>query len=108
MTKMNMYIINFYVPETHLEQVKLAMFGAGAGQIGNYSSCAWQVQGAGQFKPLEGSNAFIGKINQLEEVVEYKVEIVCKEENIAAAISALKHSHPYETMAYYITKSEAW
>lgn len=105
---MRFYIINFYVPATHVEQVKLAMFEAGAGKIGNYSNCAWQVQGEGQFMPLDGSNPFIGKINQLEKVIEYNVEMVCEEESMPAAMAALKKSHPYETMAYCVTKSEVW
>jgi len=43
-----MYKIVFYVPESHLEAVKQVMFGAGAGKIGNYDQCAWQVKGNGQ------------------------------------------------------------
>lgn len=101
-----MYIISFYVPENNLEQVKSALFDAGAGRIGQYSSCAWQVKGEGQFMPLNGSNAFIGEINRLEKIMEYKVEMVCSEEHIHAAIAALKTSHPYETPAYHVIRCE--
>lgn len=52
------YKLCFYVPVTHIEQVKQAMFAAGAGTIGNYDCCAWQVLGVGQFRPLAGSQAF--------------------------------------------------
>lgn len=97
-----MYMLYFHVPETHVEQVKNAIFAAGAGIIGNYSHCSWQALGQGQFKPLAGSNAFIGEVNQLETVAEYKVETVCAANCISAVIAALKKAHPYETPSYQI------
>lgn len=103
-----MYLINFYVPETHLEKVKSAMFEAGAGKIGKYSNCTWQVAGQGQFMPLVGSDPYIGQIHQIEKVKDYKVEMICAQDKLDAAIAALKKSHPYETMAYYLTKTEVW
>ncbi len=102
-----MYILNFYVPESHLKIVKEAIFAAGAGQIGSYSHCAWQTLGQGQFKPLVGNHAFIGKTNQLEIIDEYKVEIVCEKKYLTGAIAALKLAHPYETPAYYVLMAEA-
>ncbi len=101
-----MYKICFYVPITHAEQVKEAMFNSGAGKIGNYGCCAWQVLGEGQFMPLAGSHAFIGEKNRLEKVKEYKIEIVCANEHIHAVIAALKKSHPYEEPAYQVFKLE--
>jgi structural hemagglutinin/hemolysin toxin protein RtxA len=98
-----MYKICFYVPETHLEEVKNAMFAQGAGKIGDYSCCAWQVLGEGQFLPLDGSHAFVGKKNQLEKQPEYKVEMVCSPHFIHEVIAALKNTHPYEEVAY-----QAW
>lgn len=95
-----MYKICFYVPESHLDIVKDALFIAGAGQIGQYDCCAWQSKGEGQFRALQGSNPFLGELNRLEKVVEYKVELVCAKQNIGFAIQALKASHPYETPAY--------
>ena len=71
-----MFQICFYVPATHAEEVKNALFRAGAGKIGNYSHCAWQVLGEGQFLPLSGSKAFIGSEDSLEKVPEYKVEVI--------------------------------
>lgn len=101
-----MYKISFYVPENYVEQVKTALFEAGAGKIGQYSHCAWQVKGEGQFMPLNGSNAFVGEINQVEKVIEYKVEMVCHEDCIHMVITALKKSHPYETPAYQVMRVE--
>lgn len=100
-----MHILCFYAPITHVEAIKNALFAAGAGKIGNYTHCAWQTLGEGQFMPLAGSDAFIGAVNQLEKVPEYKVEIVCSDDVVSATIQALKTSHPYEEPAYYLLKS---
>jgi len=94
-----MYKLVFFVPESHLEAVKSAVFSAGAGHIGNYDQCCWQVSGQGQFRPLAGSNAFIGEIEQLEYVPEYRVEMVCEDALIQSAVAALRAAHPYEEPA---------
>ena len=89
-----MYQISFYVPASHVEQVKNALFAAGAGRLGGYEHCAWQTLGQGQFKPLPGSKPFSGKVDQPESVAEYKVEMICVENNITAAVQALLAVHP--------------
>lgn len=101
-----MFKICFYVPTTHVAQVKEAMFAQGAGKIGNYGCCAWQTLGEGQFMPLENSKAFIGEKNKLEKVPEFKVELVCDEKYIRDVIAALKKSHPYEQPAYQVFRIE--
>jgi len=101
-----LYRIEFYVPETHLELVKEALFAAGAGRVGDYDKCAWQTRGTGQFKPGKNSSPFIGSAGELETVVEFKVELVCVEELLAAAIAAMKAAHPYEEPAYAVLKLE--
>ncbi|MDG0978992.1 MAG: YqfO family protein [Halieaceae bacterium] len=93
----------FFVPETHLEFVKLAVFEAGAGQIGNYEHCCWQTLGAGQFKPMSGAAPFIGQSGQLEVVSEYRVELVCDDAYLKGAVLALRRAHPYEEPAFDIT-----
>ncbi len=102
------YKICFYAPVSHVEEIKTAMFAKGAGKIGNYSCCAWQVLGEGQFMPLAGSHSFIGAEGQLEKISEYKVEMVCEETHINDVINALKKTHPYEEPAYQVTKLENW
>lgn len=97
-----MYAIHFYVPNSHLEAVKTAMFAAGAGQIGAYDSCAWQTKGQGQFRPLDGSKPFIGRKGEVEGVDEWKVEMVCDDDRVEAAVAAMKQAHPYETPAYLV------
>ncbi len=95
-----MYKLCFYVPESHLEQVKAAVFAAGAGRIGDYDHCCWQVLGQGQFRPLAGSNPFLGQVGEEERVPEYRVELVCDGASIRAAVQAMKCAHPYEEPAW--------
>ncbi len=95
-----MYKLGFYVPESHLDAVKQAVFSAGAGQIGNYDSCCWQTLGQGQFRPVEGSQPFIGEQGQLEQVPEYRVEMVVDSSCIRAVVDAMNMAHPYEEPAW--------
>ena len=99
--------IEFYVPETHLEEVKNAMFAAGAGRVGDYDCCAWQTLGQGQFRPLAGSDPFLGERDKVERVSEYKVEMVCEQELQAAVIAAMQSAHPYEEVAYCVLRIES-
>ena len=101
-----MYKLIFYVPENDAELVKESVFKTGAGTLGNYSHCSWETKGLGQFKPLTGSNPTIGSQNKLEKVEELRVEILCSNENIKAAVHALKDSHPYEEPAFEVISIE--
>lgn len=97
---MRLYQIYFYVPPSHLETTKQALFAQGAGKIGDYAECAWQCQGQGQFKPLSGSQPFCGQMQQLETIEEYKVELVCAGDKLWAVLRELLRVHPYQTPAY--------
>ncbi len=95
-----MFKLCFYVPESHLEKVKTALFKVGAGKIGDYDCCAWQALGQGQFRPLQGSQPFLGQQGKIETVAEYKVEMVCEDHLVKLAVDTLKKCHPYEEPAY--------
>ena len=95
-----MYKLTVFIPDKALESVKTALFKAGAGTVGNYEQCCWQIQGVGQFKPLSGSTPHIGKPDSLETVDEWRVEMVVDDAVIKAVIRALQQAHPYETPAY--------
>ncbi|MCG8480086.1 MAG: NGG1p interacting factor NIF3 [Spirochaetales bacterium] len=97
-----MFKLMFFVPEPQVEEVKFAVFDAGAGRIGNYDCCAWQTLGTGQFRPLPGSNPFIGSSGYIERVPEFRVEVLCRPEVVRAAIRALIRAHPYEEPAYEV------
>lgn len=104
---MNCWRIDVYVPESHAEVVKDAMFEAGAGRIGNYDRCCFQIRGKGQFRALDGSNPFIGTPGGgTETVEEVKIEIICKDSCLKDVLSALKKAHPYETPAFQYWKVE--
>ncbi len=90
----------FFVPESHLQQVKMALFEEGAGRIGDYDCCCWQVKGQGQFRPLDGSKPFLGQAGRIETIDEYKVEMVCDDSLIAKVVDRLLQVHPYEVPAY--------
>lgn len=94
------YKVEFYVPATHLEEVKNAVFDAGGGRLGNYDNCCWQSEGTGQFRPCAGSKPFIGTQGAVEQVTEFKVEFICGGDCLKPVIAALKKAHPYETPAY--------
>jgi hypothetical protein len=95
-----MFKLCFFVPESHLETVKSALFAAGAGRIGAYDSCCWQVLGEGQYRPLKGSQPFLGQQGQVNRLAEWKVEMVVADELVDASIAALRQAHPYETPAF--------
>ena len=99
-----MYKLCFYVPEADLEMVKSALFGAGAGKIGDYDQCCWQVKGRGQFRPLEGSDPTIGAQGEVETLDEWKVELVCEDALIKQVVVALQAAHPYEEVAFEVTQ----
>ncbi|MFZ2288534.1 MAG: YqfO family protein [Halopseudomonas yangmingensis] len=101
-----MYKLVFFVPESHLEPVKQAVFDAGGGRIGNYDRCCWQVLGQGQFRPLAGSQPFLGCTGELEQVAEWRVELVCEDVEVPAMIAALRRAHPYEEPAFDLWRLE--
>ncbi len=95
-----MYKIVFYVPLNYSERVKDALFNAGAGTIGRYDRCCFEISGIGQFRAMDGSNPFVGEKGELKKLTELRVEMVCAKPYIKKAIAALKAAHPYEVPAY--------
>lgn len=92
-----------YVPLNYMEQVKQALFNAGAGEIGAYSECSFSVMGVGSFKPGDVSNPTIGKAGgKREMVMEQKLEVLVPADKIPKVLHALKAAHPYEEVAYEI------
>ena len=92
----------FFVPESHKKAVKQAVFSQGAGRYEGYDCCSWETLGTGQFKPLSGSQPFIGQQDKIETVAEYRVEMICDDHHIKAVVQALIDAHPYETPAYEV------
>jgi dinuclear metal center YbgI/SA1388 family protein len=88
------------VPVSHHEPVLEAVCAAGAGWIGHYSHCTFNVEGTGTFLPREGTNPFIGKQGELEKVKEIRLETVLPDHLQEQVIEAMLNAHPYEEVAY--------
>lgn len=101
-----LYKIVVYVPKTHEDKVREALGKSGAGHIGNYSDCTFNTDGKGTFRPLEGTNPFIGELDKLEVVDEVKIETIVPQRILGGVISAMIKAHPYEEVAYDLYKLE--
>ena len=91
-----------YVPRENAEAVQAAVFGAGAGHIGDYSHCSWSVSGIGQFLPHEGASPAIGSVGTVERVAEDRVEVIAPARLRAGVWAAMRAAHPYEEPAFDI------
>jgi dinuclear metal center YbgI/SA1388 family protein len=91
-----------YVPEDHLDNVREAIFNAGAGVIGNYDYCSFTTPGTGSFRGGEGTNPFVGERGQIHFEKEIRLETVMYSHLKDKVIKALLESHPYEEVAYDI------
>lgn len=89
-----------FVPEPDAPALLDALTAAGAGVIGNYERCAWMTTGTGTFRPGSGANPTIGEVGAVEEVPEYRLEMVVPRRLRAAVLAALVDAHPYEEPAY--------
>jgi len=89
-----------YIPSTHFEKVRDALYAAGCGHIGNYDSCGFSTRGEGNFRPLQGSSPFVGKVGELETVDEMRFETLVVAGMESVAVETLKFAHPYEEVAY--------
>ncbi len=94
--------LSFYVPMNDADQVKEALFSAGAGEIGNYSHCSFNVNGTGTFKANEHANPHVGQKNEVHSEAETKVEVLVGKHVLGKVVNALLEVHPYEEVAYDI------
>jgi dinuclear metal center YbgI/SA1388 family protein len=91
-----------FCPPAHADNVRAAIFEAGAGQIGNYDFCSFNAPGNGTFRAMDGANPFVGQKGQLHAEPELRIETIFPAFIESAVISALKKSHPYEEVAFDI------
>ena len=89
-----------FVPAEALEAVRDALFGAGAGRIGEYSRCSWYSEGTGTFLGGEGAAPAIGEAGREERVPELRLETVYPAERETEVVAALRAAHPYEEPAF--------
>jgi len=88
-----------FVPVSHADRVREAMGEAGAGKLGNYSTCSFSSRGVGRFRPEVGARPAIGEVGKLEEVEEERIETICSQEILSRVVEAIKAVHPYEEVA---------
>ncbi|MDH3699368.1 MAG: Nif3-like dinuclear metal center hexameric protein [Flavobacteriaceae bacterium] len=95
-----------YLPNDKAAELLQALYEAGAGHIGNYSHCSFQLQGTGSFKPLDKAKPTIGTKGKLHTEEETQIQVVFPAHKKGAVIAALNHHHPYEEIAYEIFEME--
>ncbi len=92
-----------FIPKENAEQVTVALYAAGAGQIGEYKNCSFQSEGFGTFLPTEATNPHIGERNKQTLVNEIRVEMIFPGHLKKKLLNTLREIHPYEEVAYYIS-----
>lgn len=95
-----------FSPVKNAEKVRKALFDAGAGAIGKYDECSFNVEGSGTFRAGEGSNPYVGDIGELHTENETRIEVIFPSNIQNKILGALRSSHPYEEIAYYIQNLE--
>jgi len=104
--KTSKYKLIVYIPQTHLEQVRIAVCNAVTGRMGKYDQCSFMVSGIGTFRPLEGAKPFTGEIGKIERVGEARLEVTVPAEDLERVVKAVKLLHPYEEPVIDIYKLE--
>lgn len=96
-----------FVPAEHVEAVSRAVFAAGGGRIGQYTSCSFRSPGTGTFFGESGTSPAVGKAGQLEEAPELRLEILVPAAQTGAIVKALRRAHPYEEPAFDLVRLAA-
>ena len=89
-----------FVPVDHLDAVRTAMFDAGAGHIGAYDRCSFNLDGTGTFRGSQDANPFVGEKGLLHQEPETRVETIVPAHRVDRVIGAMIEAHPYEEVAY--------
>jgi len=100
--KNNLKQLTVYIPNDYSEQLKQALFNAGAGNIGFYDECSFKIEGSGTFRPMEGSNPFSGEQNIRANADESMISVIFESFKQQQIMQAMKNAHPYEEVAYQI------
>jgi dinuclear metal center YbgI/SA1388 family protein len=95
-----------FAPESHTEAVESSLFGAGAGNVGEYSACSFVSEGRGSFLPSENANPFVGEKGKRHVEKENKIEVIFPTWNQNRVLEAMRTSHPYEEVAFEVFQLE--
>ena len=88
--------LEIFLPESHLRPLQTALQRVDAGHIGNYDSCLSYSRVTGTWRPLAGTNPYLGVQGEVSEEPEIKVEVTIRAENLQRTMQAIKEVHPYE------------
>jgi hypothetical protein len=88
--------LEIFLPAEHLPQIQQALAQVDAGHIGNYDRCLSYHPVTSCWRPLAGTDPYLGKEGQLSTEPELKVEVTCRREQVDEALAALRAAHPYE------------
>jgi len=91
-----------FCPVGHVQAIRAALGDAGAGRIGEYEQCAFEIAGRGTFRGGDETNPTIGEAGVLEHVDEIRLEMVCGTAALGRVIAALREAHPYEEPAFEV------
>lgn len=91
-----------FCPTAQAEKVRQSIFQAGAGVIGNYDECSFNVSGTGTFRASDKANPYIGKIGEQHQEQEERIETIFPVHFQEKILAALTKAHPYEEVAYDI------
>lgn len=91
-----LYKLEIFLPESHFQAVRQALWSVDAGHIGNYDRCLSWSQVNSCWRPLEGTHPFDGEENVLSQTQELKIEVCCTAERLNETLAAVKAAHPYE------------
>jgi hypothetical protein len=88
--------LEIFVPQEYAFKIRDELAKIGVGRIGNYDHCIAIYPIQGYYRPLPGADPFEGRIEKINEVKEYKVEVNCKRELVDEAMRVIRSIHPYE------------
>lgn len=91
-----------YVPSSDADALKIALFDAGAGNIGNYSNCSFTNQGTGSYLAQEGAKPTKGKKGEIHYEEEVQIHVTYEKAIEKKVLKSLFEKHPYEEVAYEI------
>ncbi|MEG2360301.1 MAG: Nif3-like dinuclear metal center hexameric protein [Christensenella sp.] len=101
------YEVAVHVPKDFAEDVRAAMTAAGAGRIGDYSDCTYNICGKGMFCPNENAHPYIGTARKTEEVDEIRISSICSEKNLKNVLAEIRRVHPYEEPAISVLPTDS-
>jgi dinuclear metal center YbgI/SA1388 family protein len=92
-----------FCPTEHAERVRQALFEAGAGEIGNYDMCSFNLEGKGTFRGNEFSDPVYGNIGEFTAMEEIRIEVILESYKEERVLEGLRNAHPYEEVSYFLT-----